>query len=149
MTEKSEHDAPQHHAYHRRELVKMVRQDTGLSQYVVEQVMNSTFNNIRQILTHGDSITVANFGKWYTKVHNRKRAFLGHKKQAYMIASTRRPLFRASSTLKNEIQEYDDYFEKLKERHLKEAQQDANDDTSTQATDTSHLKPTHDNPNDD
>lgn len=49
------------------ELISKVAEATGVSKKVAKQVIDTTFDTIGSSLSNGDSVTVQNFGRFFTK----------------------------------------------------------------------------------
>jgi DNA-binding protein HU-beta len=81
----------------KKELVRRVSNRVGKTPGTVEEIVDATFNEIRESLKQGESVSLRDFGTFYVRVERESWVFKFNPSQRL------RKLFGWSSTYKGEI----------------------------------------------
>ncbi len=87
----------------KKDIVKRVAEETGLSKKVAEAAVNEVFAEITETLVDGGELSVAGFGKFEVRTRPARTGINPLTKEKIEIAESRSPAFKASATLKNAV----------------------------------------------
>ena len=87
----------------RSQLIAHVAAATGMTEAVVENVMDSVFDTIVEKLQQGEKVTIAGFGRFEMRERKTKSFTNPKTKVARQLAPTTIPGFKASGRLKERL----------------------------------------------
>ena len=87
----------------RSQLITKVSHDTGISEPMVETVMDGIFDTIVEKLREGDKVTIAGFGRFEMREIKTKSFTNPKTKVASQLQPTTIPGFKASGRLKEKL----------------------------------------------
>jgi len=87
----------------RSQLIAHVATATGMTEAVVENVMDSVFDTIVEKLQQGEKVTIAGFGRFEMRERKTKSFTNPKTKVASQLAPTTIPGFKASGRLKERL----------------------------------------------
>ena len=92
----------------RSQLITKVSRDTGISEPMVETVMDGIFDTIVEKLREGDKVTIAGFGRFEMRERKTKSFTNPKTKVSSQLEPTSIPCFKVSGLLKQRIAEASD-----------------------------------------
>ena len=87
----------------RSQLITKVSRDTGISEPMVETVMDGIFDTIVEKLREGDMVTIAGFGRFEMRERKTKSFTNPKTKVSSQLQPTTIPGFKASGRLKEKL----------------------------------------------
>ena len=85
------------------ELVKVVAEETGLTQKEVNAVVDTFFNTVIADLAEGNEVALAGFGKFVVKKRAARTSINPRTKQAISVPASKAPTFRAGKQFKEAV----------------------------------------------
>ncbi len=85
------------------ELIAVVAEKSGITKKDAERIVSATFETITAELTQGNRVQIAGFGIFETKTRAARTGRNPVTKQAIQIPASRVPAFKASKTMKDQI----------------------------------------------
>ena len=85
------------------EFVDIVKARAGLTKKDCRLCLDTILDVIKDALSHGDSVTLSNFGKFKVNEIKSKPMYSFVTKKTSMAQARRTPTFRASETLKRSV----------------------------------------------
>lgn len=85
------------------EFIKSVASSSGVSQNVTKQIVETTFNQIKDAIIDGDEIAIPRFGKFTSKIRASRSGVNPATGEKISIPETRSASFKPSKEFKEEL----------------------------------------------